>query len=46
VKLAQSWTLRPQRVVAALRPARIYEGALLLFTEISCNYRDSTYKRE
>jgi hypothetical protein len=28
------------------RPAWIYECALSLFTEISCNYRDSTYKRE
>jgi hypothetical protein len=28
------------------RPVQIYEGALLFVTDISCNYRDSPYKRE
>ena len=28
----------------AIGPARIYEGALLFVTEISCNHRDSLYK--
>ncbi len=29
-----------------VRPVRIYEGALLFVTEISCHYRDSPYKPE
>ena len=27
-------------------PVRIHEGALLFVTSISCNYKDSPYKRE
>jgi hypothetical protein len=40
-----AWGCRASRAPPA-RPARTYEGTLLFVTGISCNYRDSPYKRE